>query len=133
MSRERILRELALLREGGQLADLISNGRKFVIYREVPTGGARLSLPAVIDVIVPVPSGYPASPIDLAGLPVNSPFIPKVKGGPNSQGVVTIENISWQLASYHPHGNGGGPPWDQMKHGFHTYFDHLISWLEDIK
>lgn len=133
MSRERILRELALLREGGQLADLVANGREFVVYREVPTGGARLSLPAVTDVIVPVPSGYPASPIDLAGLPLNSPFIPKVKGGPNSQGVVTIEGISWQLASYHPHGNGGGPPWDQMKHGFHTYFDQLISWLEDIK
>lgn len=132
MSRERILREIGILRVGNQVAELVSNGREFVIYRDVPTGGARLSLPTVTDVIVPVPSGYPASPIDGAGLAVNSPFLPKVKGGPNCQGVVTIADITWQLASYHPHGNGGGPPWDQIKHGFHTYFDHLISWLENI-
>jgi len=132
MSRERILRELQVLLVGGQVAELVSNGREFVIYRDVPTGGARLSLPSATDVIVPVPSGYPASPIDGAGLSVDSPFLPKVKGGPNSQGIVAVEGINWQLASYHPHGNGGGPPWDQVKHGFHTYFDHLISWLENI-
>jgi hypothetical protein len=132
MSRERILRELALLVEGGQIAELISNGREFVVYRNVPTGGARLSLPEITDVVVPVPSGYPASPIDLAGLPVGSPLLSRTKGGQNSQGVVQVAGITWQLASYHPHGNGGGPPWDQMRHGFHTYFDHLIAWLEAL-
>jgi hypothetical protein len=40
-----------------------------------------------------------------------------------------VDNRAWQLASYHPHGNGGGPPWDQMTHGFHTYVDHLIAWF----
>jgi hypothetical protein len=33
------------------------------------------------------------------------------------------------LASYHPHNGGGGPVWDQVRHGFHTYFDHLLAWL----
>jgi hypothetical protein len=132
MSRERILRELALLLEGNQIAELVSNGREFVLYRKVPTGGARLSLPEFTDVIVPVPAGYPASPIDLAGLPVGSPILPRTKGGQNNQGVVEVAGINWQLASYHPHSNGGGPPWDQMRHGFHTYFDHLISWLENL-
>jgi hypothetical protein len=132
MSRERITRELALLREGNQVAELVSNGREFVIYRAVPTAGARLSLPEVSDVIVPVPSGYPASMIDLAGLPFGSPLLPRVKGGQNIQGVIEVGGSRWQLASYHPHSNGGGPPWDQMRHGFHTYIDHLIAWLGNL-
>jgi hypothetical protein len=132
MSRERILRELAILQEGKQVAELVSNGRDFVVYRNVPTGGGRLGLPDVSDVIVPVPPGYPASPIDLAGLPSGSPFLPRIPGGQNNQGIVQAVGINWQLASYHPHNNGGGPPWDQMRHGFHTYFDHLLSWLERL-
>lgn len=132
MSRERIDRELALLREGNQAVELVSNSRDFVIYRAVPTTGARLGLPEVSDVIVPVPGGYPAGMIDLAGLPIGSPLLPRVKGGQNSQGVVEAGGARWQLASYHPHGNGGGPPWDQMRYGFHTYIDHLIAWLGNL-
>ena len=133
MNRERIERELALLREGGQEADLITvNGQAYVLYREVPTGGIRHGLPDSTDAIVPVPSGYPGAPIDLAGLPVGSPFLACVKGGQNSQGVCSVDDRQWQLASYHPHNGGGGPPWDQIRHGFHTYIDHLISWLDRI-
>jgi hypothetical protein len=132
MPTDRILRELAILLEGGQVAELFSEGQGFVVYRAVPTGGARLRLPETTDVIVPVPSGYPASLIDLAGLTIDSPFLTKVKGGQNSQGIHDVAGVKWQLASYHPHANGGGPPWDQMRHGFHTYFDHLISWLERL-
>ncbi len=132
MSRERIFRELAILEEGGQLAEFFSNGGDFVVYRAVPTAGARLNLPETTDVIVPVPPGYPGSNIDLAGLPVGSPLLQRVKGGTNSQGIRDVAGVTWQLASYHPHANGGGPPWDQMQHGFHTYFDHLISWLENL-
>jgi hypothetical protein len=132
MSRERIERELALLREGEQVAEMVSNGRDFIIYRAVPTAGARLGLPESSDVIVPVPSGYPASLIDLAGLPLGSPFLSRVKGGQNSQGVVEVGGAKWQLTSYHPHNGGGGPPWDQMRHGFHTYIDHLIAWLGNL-
>jgi hypothetical protein len=132
MSHDRIFRELAILREGTQVADLVSTDRDYVVYRSVPTGGAPLSLPTVTDVIVPVPGGYPGSAIDLAGLPIDSPLLPCVKGGQNNQGVVQADGRAWRLASYHPHNNGGGGPWDQMKHGFHTYLDHLLSWLERL-
>ena len=131
MNRERIERELALLREGGQKADfIVGNDRAYVLYRDVPTGGMQHGLPPSTDAIVPVPSGYPGAPIDLAGLPKGSPFLPRVKGGQNSQGVHSVGDRQWQLASYHPHNGGGGPPWDQTKHGFHTYIDHLIAWLD---
>jgi hypothetical protein len=133
MSNERIARELSQLAEGGQNAELLTNGGQyFVVYRAVPTAGGPFGLPPSTDVIVPVPAGYPGAPIDLAGLPLGSPLLARVKGGPNNQGVVNVGGIGWQLASYHPHSNGGGPPWDQIKHGFHTYFDHLISWLERL-
>ena len=72
MSVERIERELAILGEGCQIAQLItSSGRTLVLYRNVPTSGPRFSLPEVTDVIVPVPPGYPAALIDLAGLPLD--------------------------------------------------------------
>lgn len=133
MPHERIPRELEVLREGQQGVELLTAGRDYVLYRRVPTGGMRYSLPPSTDVIVPVPNGYPAAAIDLAGLPVGSPLLARVKGGMNSQGVVQLDGRAWQLASYHPHQNGGGGPWDQMRHGFHTYLDHLLSWLERLE
>ena len=134
MNRERIDRELALLLEGGQAAELViaADSRACVLYRDVPTGGTRLGLSPLTDTIVPVPSGYPGPPIDLAGLPVGSPFIKLVKGGTNSQGIISACGCDWQLASYHPHQGGGGPSWDQTKYGFHTYIDHLIAWLDRL-
>ena len=133
MNHERIERELALLREGGQSAELIvTDEQGFVLYHEVPACGSLHGLPSSTDAIVPVPCGYPGAPIDLAGLPVGSPFLACVKGGQNNQGVHSIGGRQWQLASYHPHNGGGGPPWDQIKHGFHTYIDHLIAWLAHI-
>ncbi|HEX9198162.1 MAG TPA: hypothetical protein VF865_01280 [Acidobacteriaceae bacterium] len=130
MSNERIERELTVLREGGQRAELAVGDRLVVLYLDVPTGGARVGLPMVTDVIVPVPSGYPANLIDLAGLTVGSPFLGRVKGGQSNQGVINAAGRQWQLASYHPHTNGGGPPWDQNRFGFHTYLDELIAWLD---
>ena len=132
MSRERIERELEHLAAGGQRAEYIAEGRPLVLYRNIPAAGAALGLPALTDVVVPVPDGYPASMIDLAGLPLGSPLIPKVKGGSNSQGIVTADGRQWQLGSYHPHNGGGGPAWDQRRHGFHTYFDHLLAWLDRL-
>ena len=133
MNRERIDRELELLSHGGQQAELLNvKDRPVVVYRSVPTNGATHGLPIVTDVLVPVPAGYPASVIDLAGLPHDSPFLARVKGGSNVQGSISVDGRQWQLASYHPHNGGGGPPWDQNKHGFHTYLDHLISWLHRI-
>ncbi len=132
MSRERIERELALLLEGGQRAEFCPGPPAAVVYRDVPTQGAALGLPAKTDVIVPVPGGYPAGMIDLAGLPVGSPFLGRVKGGQNNQGNLQLLGEQWQLASYHPHTGGGGPPWDPQRHGFHTYIDHLIAWLDRL-
>lgn len=129
----RIARELEALASGGQRAEYeVGSGRSFVIYRSVPAAGGPLGLPIESDVIVPVPEGYPASMIDLAGLPSNSPLMPHLRGGQNNQGIVQVAGISWQLASYHPHNNGGGPPWDQISHGFHTYFDQVLAWLAKL-
>ena len=132
MNWERIERELARLREGDLAAELVPEPRPVVLYRRVPTGGERLGLPAFEDVVVPVPAGYPGGLIDLAGLPVGSPFLSHVKGGQNNQGIVIADGRQWQLASYHPHNGGGGPPWDQMLYGFHTYVDQLIAWLHHL-
>ena len=129
---ERVERELGALREGGQSAELIEGGHAVVLYRSIPTDGARLGLSEVTDVIVPVPPGYPAALIDLAGLPVGSPLIPHVKGGQANHGILDVDGRKWRLLSYHPHTGGGGPTWDQTKHGFHTYLDHLIAWLFDL-
>jgi Prokaryotic E2 family E len=129
MSRERIEQELALLREGGLEVAYIVSPRECVLFRAVPTAGTRSGLPATTDVVVPVPAGYPAAMIDLAGLPVGSPLLAHLRGGQNSQGVMEADGRQWQLASYHPHNGGGGPSWNQMEHGFHTYLGHLLSWL----
>jgi hypothetical protein len=129
--KERIARELLLLKEGGQVAEY-HEAERAIVYRGVPTSGSHRGLPAETDVVVPVPSGYPAAMIDLAGLPVGSPFLSLVKGGQNNQGALAVNGQDWQLASYHPHNGGGGVPWDQNKHGFHTYLDHLIAWLDRL-
>lgn len=130
MSDERILNELRKLCVGGTSAELLSDGnRGIVLYRNVPTSGVQYGLPTATDVVVPVPPGYPGTMIDLAGLPVGSPFLPRVKGGSNSQGVISVDGKQWQLASYHPHQNGGAGPWNFQRHGFHTYLDQLIAWL----
>jgi len=129
---ERIRRELALLAAGGQVAEFVAGARDVILYRNVPVSALVATLPAHTDVVVPVPSGYPASMIDLAALPVDSPLLPHVAGGNNSQGILEVDNRRFQLASYHPHNNGGGPPWDQTRHGFHTYFDHLLAWLAKL-
>jgi hypothetical protein len=133
MNRARIERELARLIAGGQAVELIEGGsRPLILYRTLPTSGAPLNLPDATDVVVPVPEGYPASMIDLAGLPVGSPLLARVKGGQNNQGIVRVADRDFQLASYHPHNGGGGPPWDQARHGFHTYIDHVLAWLDRL-
>jgi len=131
VNRERIERELTRLREGGQQAELLLDGRPVVLYRAVLTGGARLNLPLSTDVVVPVPDGYPAAMIDLAALPVGSPFLTRARGNPN-QGILTADGRQWQLVSYHPHNGGGAPAWDPSKHGFDTYYGELLTWLERL-
>lgn len=130
MSSERIEAELQILLQGGQRAALLGEGRQFVVYYDVPTAGAPLNLPSATDVAVPVPGGYPGAAIDLAGLPAGSPLLGRVKG--SSTEVVGIGTRQFQLVSFHPHGNAGGPPWDQAAHGFHTYYDWILTWLDRL-
>jgi hypothetical protein len=129
----RILRELEILRAGGLRAEVRSCPERgaAVVYRAVPVTvlGSAAGGDACEDVIVPVPPGYPAGAIDLAGLPLGSPLLPRLKGGSNTQGLLTADGRTWALASYHPHQNGGGQQWNPMRDGFHTYIDHLIAWL----
>jgi hypothetical protein len=129
MSGDRIKRELEILRVGGQDALFVDDGRPVVLYRDVPVHSPGPAMPSSTDVVVPVPAGYPGAMIDLAGLPLGSPLLRLVRGGQNNQGLLTADGRQWQLASYHPHNGGGGPPWDQTRHGFHTYLDHLLAWL----
>lgn len=131
---KRIRAELKRLSAGGQVADLIIDAapRRAVIYRQVPCllGSG---YPSAMDVLVPVPEGYPASNIDGAGLHQGDDLFLRLAGGSNPQGAFQAEGLDWVLASYHPHAGGGGPPWDPTRHGFHTYLDHLVAWLAVIK
>lgn len=121
--RDRVDSELALLRESAQGVEFIHDPVPYVIYKNVPT-----KTKLKVDVIVPVPSGYPAAMIDRAGLPADSPLINQVKGSP--QEVVQVGGQSWRMISYHPHAGGGGPSWDPRIHGFHTYLAEVLAWLE---
>jgi len=133
MAHERILLELQKLRDKGIIADLILDGsRPVVVYRNVPTPEP-VESPADVDVIVPVPDGYPAGMIDLAGLDADhSDLLARTKGGTNIQQEIQADGKAWRTVSYHPHSNGGGPPWDPTRHGFHTYYDHLVAWLHAL-
>ena len=131
---QRIKAELKRLAAGGQLAELLADAspRPAVIYRQVPCVIGH-GFPDALDVLVPVPDGYAASHIDNAALPVGCSLFPRLAGGTNPQGTFKADQKEWQLASYHPHAGGGGPPWDPTQHGFDTYLDHLISWLSVLK
>lgn len=122
---DRIAKELSHLRESSQAVDFIPGSPGYVIYRQVPTSRGR------VDVIVPVPTGYPHGMIDRAGLPEGHPLIGQVKGSP--QEVVSVAGQNWRMISYHPHNGGGGERWNPSKHGFHTYFSEVIAWLEVLK
>jgi len=130
MSTERINAELALLREGGVDVEYYPE-QGAIMYRDVSTAGAMLGLPTTSHVVVPVPGGYPASAIDLAGLPVGSPLIGRVKGSPSGP-TIAIDEQQYQSISYHPYGNEGGV-WDPNKEGFHTYYGWILTWLSRLK
>jgi hypothetical protein len=134
-AQDRIARELRLLAEGGQHATLQRGQHDrlgpcdVVVYHGLPTSAAAGGVQTT-DVLALVSSGYPAAMLDLAGLPIESPLIARVRGGGNPQGrVTTADGRLWQLASYHPHQMQTGPAWDPMVHGFHTYLEHLLAWL----
>jgi hypothetical protein len=118
----RVTSDLAKFQAGGGKITLLSNPRA-VIYHDVPAhGGAGQS-----DVLVLVPTGYPGVHLDGAYLPAGSPYLATALG--QLQGSLSAAERSWTLKSYHPHTGGGGPAWDPVKHGIHTYYDELLNWL----
>ena len=66
--------------------------------------------------------------LDWAYLPEGSPLIGKLKGKLQEHRIRADGRV-WVQISYHPHGNGGGGPWNAARHGFHTYLGELLSWL----
>ena len=128
MASERVAAELVELARRGVVADFFEQ-EGVVIYRNVPVGGGEPD----VDIAVKVPSGYAAARIDLAALPESRwDLLDRLKGGTNDQGRFLADGQNWRLGSYHPHVNGGGPPWDPTRHGFHSYYDELISWTHDV-
>jgi len=122
----RVDRELGKLKQGGCRAEFIQQPCAAVIYREVPARPGYRHLQKT-DVLVFVPGGYPGQPLDGAHLPEGSPLLGRVAGSP--QGIIVAEGRRWQLVSYHPHNGGGAPPWNKDKHGLHTYYDEILSWI----
>jgi hypothetical protein len=122
----RVQRELETLEQGSCRVDFIQQPFPAVIYRDVPTRPDYRHL-QMTDVLVIIPGGYPGQPLDGAHLPEGSPLLGRVAGA--LQGVVVADGRRWQLVSYHPHANGGGPPWNKDKHGLHTYYDEILCWI----
>ncbi len=119
---DRVTSEIERLKESGQVAEVIGS---YVLYHALPVF---FDVAKATDVLVEVPNGYPASMIDRAAVPADSPLIGRVKGSP--QEVIEVGGRSWRMISYHPHNGGGGPVWNPNKHGFHTYLQEVIRGLE---
>jgi hypothetical protein len=125
----RVQREIELVRGGGLTATLLEAPTGAIVFHGLRTRpGAE---PAVSDVLVPIPGGYPGSMIDWAYLPDDSPLIGRVKGSPQDHRVTALGR-TWRQISYHPHNGGGAAKWDPTIHGFHTYVGELISWLHSV-
>lgn len=127
----RIEFELTKLRGNGAEATFVSAPTGLVIYRGIRTANGYPHLTET-DVLVLVPSAYPGSMLDGAYLPQGSPLLNRVAGSP--QGVtVQADGRAWQLVSYHPHNGGGGPVWNPNRHGFHTYYTEILTWIQRAK
>jgi hypothetical protein len=124
----RIRSELDALRENGGEVTFSEAPAPAVIYHRLPTRKGYPHLQQT-DVLVPIPSAYTGVMLDGAYLPVGSPLLGKVEGAPQGQTIQALGR-SWQLVSYHPHNGGGGPPWNKDRHGVHTYYTEVLSWIQ---
>ena len=124
----RVEREVALLRENGAKLTFVEGPAPAVIYRGVRTRAGYPHL-AETDVLVPVPPAYPGALLDGAYLPQGSPLLGRVEGSPQGT-TLQADGRTWQLVSYHPHNGGGGPAWNPSRHGFHTYYTEVLSWIQ---
>lgn len=124
----RIERELGSLKENGGEVTFVPGPIPCAIYHRLPT---RSGYPHIseTDVLVIVPHAYPGCMLDGAYLPVGSPLLGRVEGAPQGNTVQALGQ-NWQLVSYHPHNGGGGPPWNKDRHGLHTYYTEILSWIQ---
>lgn len=124
----RIQREVGALRENGGEVTFVETPVACAVYHRLP---ARKNYPhlAETDVLVPIPSAYPGVMLDGAYLPTGSPLLGRVEGSPQGQTIQALGR-TWQLVSYHPHNGGGGPAWNKDRHGLHTYYTEILSWIQ---
>lgn len=132
--RMRVQQELEWLKErSGIDAELITvDSQDFVIYRQLETSGGLKNLPTHVDVIVSVPNNYPTALLDMPALEIGCALTPYVVGGLNPQHVIKALNKDWRFLSFHPYSGQGSPAWNPNKHGFHDYYQHLVTWLKKI-
>lgn len=124
----RVQREVGLLVDGGASITVVASPTPAIVFHKMKTRSGHD--PSHTDVLVPIPSGYP-SEIDWAYLPEPSPLIGKVQGSPQNHRIEAL-GTTWRQISYHPHRGGGAPPFNPTKHGFHTYFSEVLSWLHNV-
>jgi hypothetical protein len=124
----RIEREIGTLKENGGEITFVAAPVPCAVYHRLPT---RNGYPHIseTDVLVTVPGAYPGVMLDGAYLPVGSPLLGRVEGAPQGQTVQALGR-NWQLVSYHPHNGGGGPAWNKDRHGLHTYYTEILSWIQ---
>ena len=126
--KERTDREISVLKSNGAEVEVITAPVNAVLYRNMPTRGGCPHLQST-DVLVAIPTGYPGVMLDGAYLPEGSPLLGKVAGQPK-QGTIQADGRTWELVSYHPHNGGGGAPWNPSRHGIHSYYTEILSWIQ---
>ena len=124
----RVQRELGALRDNGGEVTFVESPVPCAVYHRLP---ARNNYPHLVetDVLVVLPSAYPGVMLDGAYLPAGSPLLGRVEGSPQGNTIQALGR-TWQLVSYHPHNGGGGPPWNKDRHGLHTYYTEILSWIQ---
>jgi hypothetical protein len=124
----RIQRELGVLRDNGGEVTFVESPVPCAVYHRLPTRKGYPHLTET-DVLVPIPSAYPGVMLDGAYLPTGSPLLGRVEGSPQGHTIQALGR-TWQLVSYHPHNGGGGPAWNKDRHGLHTYYTEILSWIQ---
>ena len=124
----RIEREITSLKENGGEITFVASPIACAVYHRLPTRTGYPHMPYT-DVLVVIPAAYPGVMLDGAYLPTGSPLLGRVEGSPQGATVQALGR-NWQLVSYHPHNGGGGPAWNKDRHGLHTYYTEILSWIQ---
>lgn len=121
----RIDREIGLLVARGVDVSVAKATPSAVVYHGLSV--TRGTADYVTDVLVLIPDAYPAGAPDNAFLPADSPLLGMTVGA--QQETMLVEGKPWVKKSVHPYLGANGIRWDQRIHGFHTYYNEVLSWL----